>query len=84
MAVPDAGTAVGITLNPETAWVDEASEENQDDPLIDNPYLPANLDSPQTKTSLQLIYLYQSDYPVGEMPWGLCPCKMNALCSSLN
>ena len=42
VAVPDAGTAVGITLNPETAWVDEASEENQDDPLIDNPYLPAN------------------------------------------
>ena len=42
VAVPDAGTAVGITLNPETAWVEDEANIAQDDPLADNPYIPAN------------------------------------------
>ena len=40
VAVPEAGTAVALSLNPETAWTaseDEVSTEP--DPLADNPYL---------------------------------------------
>ena len=42
VAVPEASTAVALSLNPETAWVatDEESEVEAD-PLADNPYFPA-------------------------------------------
>ena len=42
VAVPEAGTAVGLTLNPETAWVEDDAEKAEEDPLADNPYLPEN------------------------------------------
>ena len=42
VAVPDAGTAVGLTLNPETQWVEDEAEAAEEDPLADNPYLPEN------------------------------------------
>lgn len=42
VAVPDAGTAVGVTLNPEVAWIEDESEATENDPLADNPYIPAN------------------------------------------
>lgn len=42
VAVPEAATAVSMTLNPETAWVEDEAETSEDDPLADNPYLPAN------------------------------------------
>ena len=42
VAVPEAATAVSMTLNPETAWVEDEAELSEDDPLADNPYLPAN------------------------------------------
>lgn len=42
VAVPDAGTAVGLSLNPETAWVEDEAEAEAEDPLADNPYLPDN------------------------------------------
>ncbi|MGC6517269.1 MAG: MFS transporter [Candidatus Puniceispirillaceae bacterium] len=45
VAVPDAGTAVGITLNPETAWIEDDANMAEDDPLADNPYIPANFGS---------------------------------------
>ena len=45
VAVPDAGTAVGITLNPETAWIEDDANIADDDPLADNPYIPANFGS---------------------------------------
>lgn len=49
VAVPEAGTAVALTLNPETAWIatDEESEIEAD-PLADNPYFPAPSSSDQT------------------------------------
>ena len=42
VAVPEAGTAVGIALNPETAWIEDDGAVAEDDPLADNPYIPAN------------------------------------------
>lgn len=42
VAVPEAGTAVGVTLNPETAWVEDEAENTDEDPLADNPYIPDN------------------------------------------
>jgi len=42
VAVPEAGTAVGLTLNPETQWVEDEAETAEEDPLADNPYLPEN------------------------------------------
>ncbi len=42
VAVPEAGTAVGVALNPETAWVEDVAEIAEDDPLADNPYIPDN------------------------------------------
>ena len=42
MAVPEAGTAVGVTLNPETTWVEDEAENTEEDPLADNPYIPDN------------------------------------------
>ena len=42
VAVPEAGTAVGVTLNPETAWIEDEAESTEEDPLADNPYIPDN------------------------------------------
>ena len=49
VAVPEAGTAVALTLNPETAWVatDEESEI-ESDPLADNPYFPSSTQTTAT------------------------------------
>ena len=43
VAVPEAGTAVAVTLNPEVAWEEMADESEEPDPLADNPYLPQGL-----------------------------------------
>ena len=40
VAVPEAGTAVAVTLNPEVAWEELPEETDEPDPLADNPYLP--------------------------------------------
>lgn len=40
IAVPDQGTAVAASLNPETAWSEQDPElVKAEDPLADNPYL---------------------------------------------
>ena len=43
VAVPEAGTAVAVTLNPEVAWEEVSDESDEPDPLADNPYLPQGL-----------------------------------------
>ena len=43
VAVPEAGTAVAVTLNPEVAWEEMPEETDEPDPLADNPYLPQGL-----------------------------------------
>ena len=40
VAVPEAGTAVAVTLNPEVAWSEDETEAEDQDVLADNPYLP--------------------------------------------
>ena len=46
VAVPEAGTAVAVTLNPEVAWEEMADQSEEPDPLADNPYLPQGLGAP--------------------------------------
>ena len=41
VAMPEAGTATAVALNPEAAWEEESgSPEAEPDPLEDNPYFP--------------------------------------------
>ena len=39
--LPDPSTAIAVTLNPETEWIDDSPEtQAKADPLKDNPYFP--------------------------------------------